>query len=533
MAAAAPPPAAEAACAATEHLFRTEADANDALISGDTETAIQHFQTLLTLCDKQQRESSSRVSFAPDVDAGDDGVTGALAASPAQAGASSARRSVRELRAQALTSLANCFLQSGQWYSAYKHANLAVRAVTQLGGNKMSKKGSSDPLAELNSTEARLARARAVTFMERRDEMYYDDEDEHAKLLAEAMTDLHAVLHAEPTNQPAKNEVAFLNALREKKKGGAGRGPSGEVNNDGGGPLGNYTSATRDRKRGYQPAGATTRTGRRLARSNSDGGLGALRNFNNVIERNGKNDPGVASDSDDGDQGPATSGRAAAQGPGPSGTGRLRGGTAGFGAGASPGPKRPTATRSGPAGRGIGTSGVSEYQKAVQLAAQHQAFQTAGIPVANANVGAASGAGTQSRPTSSFAKPSYGGGSGGNTGSSVSGATRAGRGTAAAGAATNSKTAGPKQHEDPALIFSSSLRSGNSSSTRGGGAKRGPSGSSVPDQGEQGEGGITEYVRKKSSLLQRPQSASETRMGKSRSEAVIGQLALHHRRPFC
>eukprot|EP00391_Amoebophrya_sp_Ameob2_P002923 CAMPEP_0179008620 /NCGR_PEP_ID=MMETSP0795-20121207/15820_1 /TAXON_ID=88552 /ORGANISM="Amoebophrya sp., Strain Ameob2" /LENGTH=527 /DNA_ID=CAMNT_0020703731 /DNA_START=22 /DNA_END=1606 /DNA_ORIENTATION=- len=527
MAAAAPPPAAEAACAATEHLFRTEADANDALISGDTETAIQHFQTLLTLCDKQQRESSSRVSFAPDVDAGDDGVTGALAASPAQAGASSARRSVRELRAQALTSLANCFLQSGQWYSAYKHANLAVRAVTQLGGNKMSKKGSSDPLAELNSTEARLARARAVTFMERRDEMYYDDEDEHAKLLAEAMTDLHAVLHAEPTNQPAKNEVAFLNALREKKKGG-------------------WRSQQRRRRAARQlhvghkrqkkgiPAGRRNDPDWAAARAlQLNGGLGALRNFNNVIERNGKNDPGVASDSDDGDQGPATSGRAAAQGPGPSGTGRLRGGTAGFGAGASPGPKRPTATRSGPAGRGIGTSGVSEYQKAVQLAAQHQAFQTAGIPVANANVGAASGAGTQSRPTSSFAKPSYGGGSGGNTGSSVSGATRAGRGTAAAGAATNSKTAGPKQHEDPALIFSSSLRSGNSSSTRGGGAKRGPSGSSVPDQGEQGEGGITEYVRKKSSLLQRPQSASETRMGKSRSEAVIGQLALHHRRPFC
>ena len=45
-----------------------------------------------------------------------------------------------------------------------------------------------------NNIQARLIRARAITFMERRDEQYYDDEEEHAALMAEAVTDLEAVI---------------------------------------------------------------------------------------------------------------------------------------------------------------------------------------------------------------------------------------------------------------------------------------------------------------------------------------------------
>ena len=74
-------------------------------------------------------------------------------------------------------------------------------------------------LAEAGSDEkieARLVRARAVGYMERRDEQYYEDDAEQNLILAQTMCDLETVLRAEPENPIAQNELIFLEKLKEK-----------------------------------------------------------------------------------------------------------------------------------------------------------------------------------------------------------------------------------------------------------------------------------------------------------------------------
>lgn len=50
------------------------------------------------------------------------------------------------------------------------------------------------------TTEGRFLRARAICAMEKRDEMYYEEEEEREEYLAKALTDLCAVIRLEPTN---------------------------------------------------------------------------------------------------------------------------------------------------------------------------------------------------------------------------------------------------------------------------------------------------------------------------------------------
>lgn len=48
--------------------------------------------------------------------------------------------------------------------------------------------------------------------------MYYGTKEERDAYLATALTDLCAVVLAEPTNAPAQNELAYLEDLRQKMK---------------------------------------------------------------------------------------------------------------------------------------------------------------------------------------------------------------------------------------------------------------------------------------------------------------------------
>ena len=72
-------------------------------------------------------------------------------------------KSGQEHRGQLLTQIANCHLDMGRAYSGWK---VACKAVKELAGAACSQ-------------EARLVRARCLCHMEKRDEMYYEDDEEH------------------------------------------------------------------------------------------------------------------------------------------------------------------------------------------------------------------------------------------------------------------------------------------------------------------------------------------------------------------
>eukprot|EP00397_Hematodinium_sp_SG-2012_P035455 GEMP01038143.1.p1 GENE.GEMP01038143.1~~GEMP01038143.1.p1 ORF type:complete len:301 (+),score=81.35 GEMP01038143.1:74-976(+) len=102
------------------------------------------------------------------------------------------------LKARILCAQAQTYLSQGLAYSALRSAEQAIRW---------------EP-----SAECRFLRARAICIMEKRDEMYYETEEDHEAYLAKALTDLSAVIRVEPSNAPAKNELAFLEDLRRKLK---------------------------------------------------------------------------------------------------------------------------------------------------------------------------------------------------------------------------------------------------------------------------------------------------------------------------
>ncbi|CAD7974180.1 unnamed protein product [Amoebophrya sp. A25] len=182
-----------------EPILELELLGNEAYCEGDAAGSLKHFENALEELEKYQKEQFTGVGVRMST-TGDDDEDGEGPAMKREN-----REQVKELRGQLLVSIANCQLDLGRAYSAHCSAVQAVKGLTQAG---------------ISATEARLVRARSVVHMERRDEMYYEDEVEHEKLLAEALTDLHAVLHAEPSNQPARNELARLEA--KKKSDAAG-----------------------------------------------------------------------------------------------------------------------------------------------------------------------------------------------------------------------------------------------------------------------------------------------------------------------
>lgn len=162
------------------------------------------------------------------------------------------------LLARLHASCGQTFLDMGRAYSARQAANEALELICSededSGGANVMR-------------TAMLCRAKAVCQMERAQEMYYEDEDEHDDLVNIAFEDFRTVLRAEPGNVEAKADLAEMSKIVM-----AWRAPGGKRD-----PDGTFDGALRDRSTGLRRSSSAGRLERPRSASfaGSLGGSGA------------------------------------------------------------------------------------------------------------------------------------------------------------------------------------------------------------------------------------------------------------------
>ncbi|CAD7933701.1 unnamed protein product [Amoebophrya sp. A120] len=589
-------PVAESAEDLTERtLQKAEETGNEALITGELETAITAFRHALEHCEKLQKlhqrvktaEGADDVEVVPapasttsqDKDQ-DRGCAENEDASTALTSKSTIQQ-MKEKKTTILIALANAQLQNGQSYSAWKTAGQAVLNCTR--------NQSTSEVQKAYLSEARLVRARAITYMERRDEQYYDEESERKRLMAEAVADLQSVLAHEPSNQAAKNELEFLNTKllppggRKKQneqpgtttlrgRGGTtatrnstrnsgrlARSASSHDNSFAQSQLRKYTHPEDSENAMYYDNNYSTSENQNV----SDHFMDAMRKKVDSSRRMRGTTTGINAD--------AAASAAASQSnkPSYSNTNKQKisttvtrspsmSGRFNFGSTTSQtmtkankgtaGSKNSSSTSSSAIAptelqANTGTTSSpdtkkSQYQKAVQLAKtsmESQASNRESLLLA-AQLNSTS---SREQPGAGLVveqngHPSQGMSSLGGTSTPAAPGIKGGQGLHLSGAVVGGSTSTAAINvttSNPNTTRPSKTRPASSGTyfSKRTTSRRQEKGEEQKNGGDQEILHIADYVRHKSSLL-RPQSSS---LGKSRSEAVLGQLALANRRPFC